>query len=116
MIKTQNEKVKELFLYVQERCLWQFFSRAWDRETNINTITRMAGELLTGKKPVISTPVEKQCYADAIELVVGLKTRTPWILQEPPEAIAALMEELKEELLDLAVKSATNGELTWAAY
>jgi vanadium nitrogenase delta subunit len=116
MIKTQNEKVKELFLYVQERCLWQFFSRAKDRETNINTITQMAGELLTGKKPVVETPMDKQCYADAIELVVGLKTRVPWILSEPPEAIPGLMDELKEELLDLAVKSATNGELTWSFY
>jgi vanadium nitrogenase delta subunit len=116
MIKTQNEKVRELFLYVQERCLWQFFSRARDRETNINAITRMAGELLTGTRPKIETPIEKQCFADAVELVVGIKSHQSWILEESPEAISGLMDELKDELLDLAVKSAKNGELTWQAY
>ncbi len=116
MIKAQNEKVRELFLYVQERCLWQFVSRAWDREANIENITRMAGDLILGEKPKLETAIDKQFYADAIGLVSGLRQRTPWVFQESPDDLRAILADLKEELLDLAVKSATNGELNWQAY
>jgi nitrogenase delta subunit len=116
MIKSQNEKVRELFLYVQERCLWQFVSRSWDREANIENITRMAGDLILGEKPKIETAIDRQYYADAIELVSGFKQRVTWVFQESPENVRALLEDLKDELLDIAVKSATNNELNWQLY
>jgi nitrogenase delta subunit len=116
MIKAENEKVRELFLYVQERCLWQFVSRAWDREANIENITRMTGDLILGEKPKIETAIDKQYYADAIELVSGLKQRVRWVFQESPDDLRAILDGLKDELLDLAVKSATNNELNWQLY
>jgi vanadium nitrogenase delta subunit len=116
MIKTSNEKVKQLYDYVQERCLWQFFSRAWDREANIKNITRMAGEILTGTEPDVKTPMDKQFFADAKWMVADLKQRFDWIAAEPPESIVRLMSELKDELLDLAVTHSTNSELNWSFY
>ena len=35
-----KSQVDDLFDYVQERCLWQFFSRTWDRTENIEEIGR----------------------------------------------------------------------------
>ena len=40
------EQVKQLVGYVQERCLWQFASRTWDRTENIEGVLKQVGALL----------------------------------------------------------------------
>ena len=39
--------VNEVYGYIQERCLWQFSSRAWDRTENIDGVLGTLGDLLT---------------------------------------------------------------------
>jgi vanadium nitrogenase delta subunit len=116
MIKTKNEKVRQLYDYVQERCLWQFYSRAWDREANISNITRMAGEIISGRTPKLETLMDHQFYADAKELASGLKQRHAWVAAATPDEVAKAMDELRDELLDLAVKNSSNGELNYSLY
>ena len=45
-----QQQLDNLFDYVQERCLWQFFSRTWDRKENIEGIIKQATTLLHGKQ------------------------------------------------------------------
>lgn len=116
MIKTKNDKVKQLFDYVQERCLWQFFSRAWDRRDNIENITRMTGEFLAGKTPEIKTLHDHQYFADAKIMAADLKRRFDWLKDEKPESLSDMMGQLRDELLDIAVTNSTNGEINWSFY
>ena len=79
-----TEKVDQLFGYVQERCLWQFFSRTWDRKENLDGIFSAATEFLTGKTPKRETPMEKLFYADAKIMVKDFEERFPWIKRKSP--------------------------------
>ncbi len=42
------DKSESLVTFIQERCLWQFVSRAPDREENIDGVLTLVGILLTG--------------------------------------------------------------------
>ena len=83
-----TEKVDQLFGYVQERCLWQFFSRTWDRKENLDGIMKTATDLLTGVAPKRETPMDKLFYADAKIMVADFKERFPWIKDTAPAEIA----------------------------
>jgi vanadium nitrogenase delta subunit len=109
-------KVDQLFDYVQERCLWQFFSRTWDRQENIDGILKTATDLLTGKPAARETPMEKLFYADAKIMVSDFKERFPWIEQEGAAQIRALMHELKDRVLEISVTKSLNQELTHSLY
>ena len=74
-----SEKIDQLFGYVQERCLWQFFSRSWDRQENIDGIVKTATEMLTGEAIQIESPMDRLFYADAKIMVSDFRERFPWI-------------------------------------
>jgi vanadium nitrogenase delta subunit len=109
-------KVDQLLGYVQERCLWQFFSRAWDRQENLDGIMKTATDLLTGKPPARETPMERLFYADAKIMVADFKERFPWIEQEGAAQIRALMQELKDKVQEIAITKSLNGELNHSLY
>ncbi len=111
-----NAKADQLFDYVQERCLWQFFSRTWDRKENIEGIVDAAGAMLTGKQPARHTPMEKLFYADALVMVTDFKQRFPWIETENPSHIHEILGVLKEKLVDIAITSSKNHELSHSLY
>jgi vanadium nitrogenase delta subunit len=116
MIKSTNPKVRQLYDYVQERCLWQFYSRSWDRRDNIENITRMTGAFLTGKTPEVKTVHDHQYFADAKMMAADLNRRYAWLADEKPESIGDLMGQLRDELLDLAVDNCGNTEINWSFY
>ena len=87
-----TDKVDQLFSYVQERCLWQFFSRSWDRQENLDGILKSATDLLTGKDPARETPMERLFYADAKVMVQDFKQRFPW-LEEAGAALQAWSDD-----------------------
>jgi vanadium nitrogenase delta subunit len=109
-------KVDALFDYCQERCLWQFFSRSWDREENIDGILAAAIELLNGDEPRKNTPMSKLFYADAKIMVSDFKSRFPWIAGCGPEEIRGLIAGLKERLTEIAVTKSLNKELNNSLY
>ena len=109
-------KLDQLFGYVQERCLWQFFSRSWDRQENIDGILKTVTDLLTGKAPNRETPMEKLFYADAKIMVADFKERFPWIEQEGAAQIRALMHSLRERLEEIAITKSLNQELKHSLY
>jgi nitrogenase delta subunit len=111
-----TDKVDQLYDYVQERCLWQFFSRSWDREENIQGILAKATELLTGKDIALDTPMDRLFFADAKILVADFKTRFPWIEDAGPAQIRDWMHALKERLVDIAITNSKNAELNHTLY
>src|SRR5271157_2641677 len=111
-----TEKVDQLFGYVQERCLWQFFSRTWDRKENIEGIMKTATELLSGGVPKLETPMDKLFYADAKIMVADFKERFPWIKDTAPAEIATLMQGLKDRVKDISITKSLNHELNHSLY
>jgi vanadium nitrogenase delta subunit len=111
-----SEKHDAIFNYIQERSLWQFFSRSWDRQENIDGILNYCGKLLSGEKTVPTSPLEKFFYAEAIILVRDFRERFPWIEELSKNQISDLISNLKERLIDIAITSSRNRELANSIY
>ncbi|MBD2480055.1 V-containing nitrogenase subunit delta [Anabaena sp. FACHB-83] len=111
-----NEKVTNITTYIQERCLWQFHSRAWDREENINGVIKKAAELLRGERSVQETLTDKLHYADAKILVSELKRNLPWIKELDKEQVKSVLESVKQNLVGIAISGSLNGELHHSLY
>jgi nitrogenase delta subunit len=111
-----TDKLDQLFGYVQERCLWQFFSRSWDRQENIDGIMKVAADMLTGKELILETPMERLFYADAKIMVADFKQRFPWIEEIGPGQIRDLMHGLKDRLTEFAITRSLNHELNHSIY
>jgi nitrogenase delta subunit len=111
-----SSKLDELFGYVQERCLWQFFSRTWDRQENIDGILATATDLLAGEKPKLDTPMDRLFYADAKVMVSDFRARFPWLSETPPQEIRELIAGLKARLEDIAIAGSKNRELSHHLY
>jgi vanadium nitrogenase delta subunit len=111
-----TDKLDQLFGYVQERCLWQFFSRSWDRQENIDGILATATDLLSGKTPKLDTPMDRLFYADAKIMVLDFQERFSWIGQTSPEEMRALMGALKDRLVEFTITKSLNHELNHTLY
>lgn len=106
-----DSRIKQLFGFVQERYLWQFFSRDWDRQANIDGILGMAEQLFAGQTPGSDT-AEARCYlADAKVLVADFKRLFPWINEAGSDEIRQLLAGLKAELIDTTITQSKNREL-----
>jgi V-containing nitrogenase delta subunit len=109
-------KLDDLFGYVQERCLWQFYSRTWDRQENIDGILGKVGDLLAGREPAKNTPADKLQCAEAKIMVADCRARFPWTLEVGEAEIRALMDGLKARLTDIAITRSKNRELNHHLY
>jgi nitrogenase delta subunit len=110
------EKIDQLYNFCQERYLWQFFSRTWDRQENIDGIVRVATALLTGQPVSRETPMDRLFYADARIMADDFKARFPWILEASADEIGALLGGLKERLVEIAITKSLNHELNHTLY
>ncbi len=111
-----SAKGDDLYAYVQERCLWQFASRTWDRTANLDGVLGMGLDLLTGKPVKAETPDERLFYADAVVMVADFKTRFPWLAETKPEELQSLIQELKERLVEITITKSKNRELNHQLY
>lgn len=111
-----ESRAEELFDYVQERCLWQFHSRSWDRRENITGIIAKATELLQGQTPTADTPVERCFVADARIMVADFRSRFPWIKDASAEDVRSVMEQLGQRLIDATITHSKNRELEHHLY
>lgn len=111
MSNVLDDKVDELLGYVEERCLWQFFSRAWDRQENIDGVLNQAASLLAGREPSRATPMDNLFYADAKLMVADFRERFPWIDESGEDEIRQLLDGLKTRLVDNVITKSSNREL-----
>jgi nitrogenase delta subunit len=106
-----SPSVDDLFGYVQKRCLWQFFSRSWDRKENIEGILEKATQLLLEEPVTLTSPMDRLFHADAKILVADFREHFPAITTLGAEEVKSLLQSVKERLLDLTVTSSKNREL-----
>ena len=106
----------ELYKYIQEHYLWQFHSRAWDREANIIGVIGLATQLLTCDVISLNTPAEKCYYADAVTLVKDVKRDIPDFLELGAEGIKEVMKSLKDKLHEVVIDKCLNAEAKVAQY
>lgn len=110
-------QVSDLFSYVQERCLWQFYSRTKDRTENIEGVLAQVARLLMGQEPKRDTPVDSLQAADAKIMVKDCKERFAWLQEDIPEnEVREIIRELGEKLTDIAISRSQNRELNHTLY
>ncbi|MFP3154940.1 Fe-only/vanadium nitrogenase subunit delta [Lachnospiraceae bacterium ZAX-1] len=111
-----NEKITDVYDFIMQRCLWQFFSRNWDREANINSIMDNVVRLQSGGAVDRSTNIANSHYADAKILTQQLTERLDWFAGLSVTEIAEICEAVKLKLLDIAVVNSLNAERVEAKY
>lgn len=111
-----EDKIEAVYGFVMERCLWQFFSRNWDREANINHIMPNVAKLQSGQEIDRSTHIANAHYADAKILTEQLAERFPWFSTLSVGEVTEICDKVREKLIDIAVVNSLNAERTEVNY
>ncbi|WP_058304223.1 Fe-only nitrogenase subunit delta [Gorillibacterium timonense] len=111
-----KDRVAQLENYIMKKCLWQFHSRAWDRERQNERILTKTMQLLTGEPVDNSTPAERCYWVDAVVLAEAYQTHFPWIASMEKDAIKELMQALKDRIDYVTITHSLNEELTVKQY
>lgn len=111
-----TEQVETIIDYIMKKCLWQFHSRAWDRERQNKGIMTQTMQILCGEDPDVQTP-ETRCYwVDAVMMAKGLTRDNPWLAEMGKDDIRELMAAAKARLDFLTIHGSLNQELTDPKY
>lgn len=111
-----KERTELLLDYIMKKCLWQFHSRAWDRERQNANIIQKTTQLLCGEPVEKDTPEDRCYYVDAAYLADSYKSRFPWVSEMEKTDLKSVMDELKERLDYLLISGSLNAELTDPLY
>lgn len=106
-----KDKIEELVTHIQERCLWQFFSRAWDREENIEAILGKTYEIFAELPSAQETTAEKCWFADARILAADFKVSHPWIKTLNKTDLKTVFDGVKDRMREITVGKSMNEEL-----
>ncbi len=107
-----EDKALELYKFIQERYLWQFYSRSWDRDENISAIFDKYSKLLSGEKVENEdTLKDKAYYAEAKTVADETKKKFDWLSSLGKEQIQLILGQVKEKLVDVTITRSQNGEL-----
>ena len=63
-----KDQIEPLLDYIMKNCLWQFHSRAWDREKQNEKILSKTTQLLCGEPVENTTPADRCYWVDAMSL------------------------------------------------
>lgn len=111
-----DERSAKLAQFIQVNSLWQFASRTWDRQENLDGMFT-ALEQLQGKRPVPrETLAQKAFHADATVLFRQLAAAFPWFAALPAAEAAEVLGSAKAELADIVIGKSRNQELNSALY
>lgn len=112
-----ESNVNELYKYIQQKYLWQFYSRNWDRENNINGILDATKELLTtGKCSLGDSLTDKHYYSEAKIVVNDIKRDLKFVEGLNEKGVTDLIDRVKAKLIDVTVTNSLNGELNVGYY
>lgn len=115
-VEQQDAYVGQLYDHIMKKCLWQFHSRAWDRERQNEHIIGITSRLLCGQEVVPATPAERCYYADAYDLARAYRIRFAWLADLDAAQIQQLMSVLKDKLDFVLITGSLNAELTDTHY
>ncbi|MDF2869668.1 MAG: Fe-only nitrogenase FeFe protein subunit AnfG [Anaerocolumna sp.] len=111
-----KEKTEVLLDYIMKKCLWQFHSRAWDRERQNANIIEKTMQLLCNEPVEKDTPEERCYYVDAVYLADSYRRLYPWVSEMDKADLKTVMVNLKERLDFLLISGSLNKELTDPRY
>lgn len=112
-----RDEYRELLLdHIMKKCLWQFHSRAWDRERQNEHILAMTTELLCGETLDPPTPEDRCYYVDAFDLARAYRNKFGWLADLSTDQIREVMAALKTKLDYVTIHGSLNAELTDAHY
>lgn len=109
-------RIEQLVDYIMKKCLWQFHSRAWDREKQNEGIITKTMQLLCGEPVETGTPTDRCHWVDAMCLADAFKERHKWLEGMEKEEIRQLMQGLKDRMDFLTIKGSLNEELNDPLY
>lgn len=112
-----EKKAVEMYEFMQERFLWQFYSRAWDRENNMDGIFKVVEALLTGEKVERGTDnMSRYFYAEGYEVTSEMKKKLEWIEKTSTDDMKEILKLVHAKLVDVMITNSINGELNLEAY
>lgn len=112
-----EDKIQELYKFFQQRYLWQFYSRSWDRDENINGILDKLPVILSGEQLTLSDSLkERAFYAEAKMVAVEVKERFSWITGLDKSQIQSMIAAVKDKIIDVTITKSQNGELNIQNY
>jgi nitrogenase delta subunit len=112
----RKDKVEQLVDYIMKWCLWQFHSRAWDREKQNEGVLTKTMQLLCEEPVDCETPADKCYWVDAMVLAKDFKETYPWLGTMDKPDIKILMQDLKDRIDYLTITGSLNKELTDQRY
>lgn len=116
MDDSRKDKVEQLVDYIMKWCLWQFHSRAWDREKQNEGVLTKTMQLLCEEPVDCETPADKCYWVDAMVLAKDFKETYPWLGTMDKPDIKLLMQDLKDRIDYLTITGSLNKELTDQRY
>jgi V-containing nitrogenase delta subunit len=111
-----QDKIDELVDYIQGNCLWQFFSRTWDREENICGVLGKTSDILTGVESVIANDIDRCHQADAKILSAEFKSKFSWIKELGADELRALLDSVAQRIREITITKSRNQELNIKYY
>ncbi|HWQ73760.1 MAG TPA: Fe-only nitrogenase subunit delta [Syntrophomonas sp.] len=116
MTDENSDKIAQLTDFIMKKCLWQFHSRAWDRERQNTNILGMTSRLICGEEVAAET-LEDRCYwVDARYMADAFTKRFSWLTDMSMEDKKELMQGVKERIDYLTITGSLNEELTDTHY
>jgi nitrogenase delta subunit len=109
----KNERVETLLGYIMKHCLWQFHSRAWDRERQNREILGWAKKSLLGEGD--QTPPDRldRCHwVDGKFLARAWSERHAWLAELDGFEISELVDAVQAKLDHVTITGSLNLELT----
>lgn len=116
MDDVMKERIALMEDYILKKCLWQFHSRAWDREKQNEGVLTKTMQILCGEPVEKETPADRCYWADAVVLAEAYQSLFPWLATMDKAEIKQLMQGLKERIDYVTITGSLNKELTVKAY
>lgn len=107
-----TDQTEQLVDFIMKHCLWQFHSRAWDRERQNEHILGMTSRMLCGEEVTPADPFDRCYWVDAVYMANSFRERFAWLAELSVTDIQQLMKNVKERMDFLTVTGSLNEELT----
>lgn len=111
-----KDRIEQLVDYIMKHCLWQFHSRAWDREKQNEGVLTKTMQILCEEPVEKETPADRCYWVDAICLADAFKSRYSWLATLDKAELKLLMQGLKDRMDYLTITGSLNEELTDSKY
>ena len=111
-----KDRIDQLVDYIMKKCLWQFHSRAWDREKQNEGILTKTMQILCDEPVETGTPADKCYWVDAVILAENYKEKYSWFANMDKTEIKLIMQGVKDRIDFLTITGSLNKEINDALY